>query len=123
LARYRTSKSGALEGGLRPAARRVELDYAAAAAVAAKSDEEQRSMFAEEVLHDSRRHTAQLEAEEAAAARQWTLRLIESGCGTSREDLDYSDLDLHRWGGDAEVIDEKARAFNITLLLKSSCRM
>ena len=110
LQRYRTSKSSALEAGVRPAARRVELNYAAAAALAAESHHEKRETVAidfHDALEIAQRDAARLEADERAAAREWTRRLIESGSGTSRDDDDESDIDPHQWGGDAEIIDDK----------------
>ena len=107
LCRYRTSKSNALEAGARPAARRVELNYAAAAALAAESHHEQRPSMPANALENAHRDAARLEAAEAASAREWTRRLIESGCGTARDDDDDSDLDPHQWGGDIEIIDDK----------------
>ena len=110
LQRYRTSKSSALEAGARPAARRVELNYAAAAALAAESHHEKRETVAidfNDALEIAQRDAARLEAAEAASAREWTRRLIESGCGTARDDDDDSDLDPHQWGGDIEIIDDK----------------
>jgi hypothetical protein len=118
--RYRTSKSSAFEAGVRPAARRVELNYAAAAALASESHEEQRPVVATDALENVRRDAVRLEADEAAAAREWTRRLIESGCGTSRDDDDDSDLHSRhcQWGGDAEIIDEKVR-FRIVSIVHS----
>ena len=110
LQRYRTSKSSALEAGARPAARRVELNYAAAAALAAESHHEKRETVTidfNDALEIAQRDAARLEADERAAAREWTRRLIESGSGTSRDDDDESDIDPHQWGGDAEIIDDK----------------
>jgi hypothetical protein len=87
-------------------ARRVELNYAAAAALAAESQFEQRSSASIDAIESVRRDAARVEADDAAAAREWTRRLIESGSATSRDD-DDSDLDPHQWGGDVEIIDEK----------------
>jgi hypothetical protein len=128
--RYRTSKSSALEAGARPAARRVELNYAAAAALAAESHLEKREAVASD-LHDAleivRRDDARLEADEKAAAREWTRRLIESGSGTSRDDDDEFDIDPHQWGGDSEIIDDKVvfiSAFYASYLIFSCvCRV
>ena len=83
--------------------RRVELNYAAAAA---ESHREQRSSAAVDTVAITRRDTERAEADDAVAAREWTRRLIESGSGTSRDD-DDSDLDAHQWGGDAEILDDK----------------
>jgi hypothetical protein len=58
-------------------------------------------------LEIAQRDAARLEADEKAAAREWTRRLIESGSGTSRDDNDESDVDPHHWGGDAGIIDDK----------------
>ena len=108
LCRYRTSKSNALETGVRPAARRVELNYAAAAALAAESHREQRPAIDAGLLEYAGRDAAGLEAAEAASAREWTRRLIESGCGTACDD-DDDDVDAQEWGGgdDVEIMDEK----------------
>ena len=87
-------------------ARRVELNYAAAAALAAESQIEQHPSSSINAIESARRDAARVEADDAAAAREWTRRLIESGSATSRDD-DDSDLDAHQWGGDAEIFDDK----------------
>jgi hypothetical protein len=83
----------------------VELNYAAAAALASESHREQRPAVAVDALENMRRDAALSEADEAAAAREWTRRLIESGSGTC--DDDDSDLETHQWGGDTDIIDDK----------------
>jgi hypothetical protein len=101
----------------------VELDYAAAAALASESHREQRAAVTVDVLDHMRRDAARSEADEAAAAREWTRRLIESGSGTC--DDDDSDLEAHQWGGDAEIIDDKVVliiAFFCLLLIDVVCR-
>ena len=57
------------------------------------------------MIQITRHRSEQAEADDAAAAREWTRRLIESGSATSLDD--DSDLDSHEWGGNVEVVDDK----------------
>jgi hypothetical protein len=88
----------------------VELNYAAAAALAAEAQAEKRSLASIDVIASTRQDSARVEADDAAAAREWTRRLIESGSATSNNDSD-SDLDAHEWGGGIEVIDIKVEFY------------